>query len=294
MILVAGGTGRLGSLVAGSLCEGGHRVRVLSRGLAPHPSTLDPRVEVVRGDVCDATSLSAAMEGVEVVASCVHGFAGPGDITPESVDRQGNFNLVDAAKQVAADFVLMSVTGAASDSPMELGRMKYAAEKYLRASGLRWTIVRSAAFAQLWLDIMAETASRSGRPLVFGRGDNPIAWVDVQDVAALVVRAVEDDSLRGEWLEICGPEPLTLMQLAQAYMDHRGATGRPRRVPCPMLHVMADTVGRLKPQLGRQARAALAMDVLPLGDDTATRDRLPDLPRRRVSEIISDLPVPVT
>ena len=171
MILVAGGTGRLGSLVAGSLCEGGHRVRVLSRGLAPHPSTLDPRVEVVRGDVCDATSLSAAMEGVEVVASCVHGFAGPGDITPESVDRQGNFNLVDAAKQVAADFVLMSVTGAASDSPMELGRMKYAAEKYLRASGLRWTIVRSAAFAQLWLDIMAETASRSGRPLVFGRGE---------------------------------------------------------------------------------------------------------------------------
>jgi hemoglobin-like flavoprotein len=48
-----------------------------------------------------------------------------------------NFNLVDAAKLVAADLVLMSVTGAASDSPMELGRMKYA-EKYLRASGLRF------------------------------------------------------------------------------------------------------------------------------------------------------------
>lgn len=294
MILVAGGTGRLGSLVAGSLCERGHRVRVLSRGLAPHPGRLDRRVEVVRGDVSDAVSLSAAMEGVDVVVSCVQGFAGPGEVTPESVDRQGNFNLVDAARQVAADFVLVSVTGAASDSPMELGRMKYAAEKYLRASNLRWTIVRSAAFAQLWLDLMAETTNRSGRPLVFGRGDNPIAWVDVQDVAALVVRAVEDESLRGERLEIGGPEPLTLMQLAQAYMDHRGATGHPRRVPRPMLHVMAGTVGRFKPQLGRQARAALAMDVLPLGDDAATRDRFPDLPRRRVSEIISDLPVPVT
>ncbi len=61
-----------------------------------------------------------------------------------------------------------------------------------------------------------------------------------------------------------------------------------------MLHVMANTVGRLEPQLGRQARGALAMDVLPLGDDATTRDRFPDLPRRRVSEIISDLPVPVT
>jgi NADH dehydrogenase len=156
---------------------------------------------------------------------------------------------------------------------------------------LGWTIVRGAAFAQVWLGLVAETAGASGRPIVFGRGDNPIPWVDIHEVAQLVVGAVEDRSLRGETLDICGPEALTLMQLAQAYMDHNGVAGHPRRIPRPMLHVMAGTVGRFKPQLGRQARAALAMDVLPPAEDSATRARFPDLPRRPVSEVIAELPV---
>ncbi|HEU4513528.1 MAG TPA: SDR family oxidoreductase [Nocardioidaceae bacterium] len=289
MILVAGGTGRLGSLVATRLSEAGQQVRVLSRGMAGQPGVLPTAVEVRRGDVREPAGLAAAVDGVEVVVSCVQGFVGPDGVTPTSVDKQGNFNLVDAAKQVGADFVLVSMTGAAADSPMELARAKYAAEKYLRASGLDWTIVRGAAFAQAWLGIVAQTAGPSGRPLVFGRGDNPIPWVDVAEVAALVERAVLDPSLRGQTLEICGPEALTLMQLAQAYMDHNGVAGRPRRVPRPMLRVMAGTVGRFKPETARQARAALAMDELPAAEDSATRARFPDLPRRPVSEVIAEV-----
>lgn len=290
MILIAGGTGQLGSLVANKLSETGHPVRVLSRGMTAHPGVLRPEVEVVRGDVRDPSSLSGAMDGVDVVVSCVQGFAGPGGVTPESVDKAGNHNLVDAARMVGADVVLVSMAGAAPDSPMELARMKHAAEEYLEASGLSWTIVRGAAFAQVWLGVVADTAGSSGRPMVFGRGDNPIAWVDIREVAELVERAVEDRSLRGETLDICGPEALTLMQLAQAYMDHNGVAGRPRRIPRPMLHVMATTVGRFKPEMGRQARAALAMDVLPPAEDSATRARFPDIPRRPVSDVIADLP----
>lgn len=288
-ILVAGGTGRLGSLVATELSDAGQPVRVLSRGMGPQARALGPGVEVVRGDVREPSTLAGAVDGVEVVVSCVQGFMGPDGVTPASVDKQGNVNLGDAAKRAGADFVLVSMTGAAADSPMELARAKYAAEMYLQASGLDWTIVRAAAFAQAWLGIVADTAGSSGRPLVFGRGDNPIPWVDVAEVAALVERAVLDRSLRGQTLEICGPEALTLMQLAQAYMDHNGVAGHPRRVPRPMLHVMAGTVGRLKPELARQARAALAMDELPPAEDSTTRARFPDLPRRPVSEVVAEM-----
>lgn len=290
MILVAGGTGRLGSLVANRLVEDGHPVRVLSRGLAPQQGTLAPDVVKIRGDVRDPTSLSGAMADVDVVVSCVQGFVGPGGVTPETVDKEGNQNLVDAAKRQGADVVMVSVAGASRDHPMELMRMKHAAEEYLRRSGLRWTIVRAEAYAETWAALMAETSRSSGRPLVFGRADNPIAWVSVQDVAALVVRAVEDQQLRGRTLEICGPEPWTLMQLAQACMDRQGSSGHPRRVPRPVLHLMANTVGRLKPEVARQARAALAMDGAPLVDDTATRDLLPELSRRPVSEVVAGLP----
>ena len=77
--------------------------------------------------------LPAPSLGSATVVSAVQGFAGPGGGSPESVDRDGNKHLIDAASAVDADFVLMSVVGAAADSPMELFRMKWAAEQYLGA-----------------------------------------------------------------------------------------------------------------------------------------------------------------
>lgn len=294
MILVVGGTGRLGSAVANRLSEAGRQVRVLSRGLAPHPGALDPRVQVVRGDVRVPATLREPMRGVEVVVSAVQGFVGPGGVSPASVDRDGNVHLVEAAEAAGADVVLVSLVRAAEDSAIELARMKYAAEQRLRAGRCRWTIVRAEAYAETWVEVLGQTAGSSGRPLVFGRGDNPVAWVSVQDVASLVARAAEDESLRGLTLDICGPERLTLMQLAQAFMDRRDLAGHPRRVPRPVLHLMSNTLGLVRPEIGRQARAALAMDEMAPADDARTRELLPDLPRRRVSDVIAALPVTVT
>lgn len=286
MILIAGGTGRLGSLVANQLCERGLNVRVLSRGLKPDPGRLRDGIEVVEGDVRDPDSLPAAMDGVDVVLSAVQGFLGPDGVTPETVDRLGNINLVTAAEAVGADIVMMSVIGASSDSPMELVRMKYDAEQRLHSSTSSWTVVRSDAFAETWVAVLEETSGKSGRPLVFGRGDRPISWVSLYDVAALVERAITDPSLRGRTLDICGPEPVTLTELAAKVMSQRGVTGKPRRVPRLMLHVMAGTVGRFNPAMGRQARAALAMDIVPTNDDAATRAEFPDLPSTPISAVV--------
>lgn len=61
----------------------------------------------------------------------------------------------------------MSVVGASADSPMELSRMKHAAEQRLRAGGISATIVRATAFLETWVGLLRHTAVRSGRPLVF-------------------------------------------------------------------------------------------------------------------------------
>jgi NADH dehydrogenase len=154
----------------------------------------------------------------------------------------------------------MSVAGAAPDSPFELFRMKHAAETYLAASGVPATIVRATAFLELWIDLLTSTAGRSSRPLVFGRGRNPVNFVSVRDVAALIERVVTDQEPHSRTLEIGGPDTLTLTALARMVAASRGGSREPRHVPRPALHVMA-AVGRLRPGLGRQARAALAMDL---------------------------------
>lgn len=286
MILIAGGTGRLGSRLAERLQTRGEQVRVLSRGLSPQRARLDG-VEVVHGDVRDPASLRAPMQGVDVVVSAVQGFLGPDRVTPESVDRDGNLHLVDAAESVGADVLLVSVIGAGADSPMELMRMKHAAEERLRSSWVGWSIVRADAYAESWAAILEQTAGRSGRPMVFGRGDNPVAWVSVEDVAALVERVALDSALRGRVLEICGPEATTLTRLAELVMAQHGWAGEPRHVPRPVLHLMATTVGRVKPVLSRQARAALAMDTMPTAHDEHLRAEFPDLPCTPVSVALS-------
>jgi uncharacterized protein YbjT (DUF2867 family) len=287
-VLVAGGTGRLGTLVVHALAARGATVHVLTRDPARALHLAADRVNVVTGDVREPNSIAAATDGVDVVVSAVHGFAGPGHGSPASVDRDGNARLIDAARTNGADFVLLSVVGAASDSPFELFRMKFHAETYLAASGVSGTVVRATAFTELWIELLRQTAGRSNRPLVFGRGNNPINFVSVVDVARLVERVVNDPSTRGRTFEIGGPQNLTLDQLARdvaAALDH---PGKPRHVPRVALHAMAATVGRLRPELGRQARAALAMDCTDMTfDHDAARSQFADLPCTYPAEVMS-------
>ncbi len=172
----------------------------------------------------DRASVDRAVVGATTVVSAVHGFAGPGRVTPDSVDRRGNANLLDAAVAVGADVVLLSVVGVSAESPMELFRAKFDAEQHLRASGVAWTVVRASAFVELWAEIMA-------KPIVLGRGDNPINFVAVNDVADIVAHAVVDPRWRGRILEVGGPRDLTFNELAALLQDVRGETRTVRHVP---------------------------------------------------------------
>lgn len=286
-VLVAGGTGRLGTLVASGLAGQGVDVRVMTRDPQRAAHLVSDDIEVVEGDVRDARSTAAAVDGTDVVVSAVHGFAGPGRVSPATVDRDGNGHLIEAARAAGAELVLMSVVGAAPDSPFELFRMKHAAEVALTASTVRSTVVRATAFLELWIGLMRGTAGRSNRPLVFGAGQNPVNFVSVIDVAALVRRVVTDSATRGQTLEIGGPEDLTLTALARMVSAGSGEPTEPRHVPRAALHVMAATVGRVRPELGRQARAALAMDTSDMTFRTdSVRARFPELPCTSAAQVL--------
>ncbi|MEP7024537.1 MAG: SDR family oxidoreductase, partial [Actinomycetota bacterium] len=279
MILIAGGTGRLGSALTARLTGQGLPVRILTRDPARAAHLTGHGAETVTGDVRDPASLAVATRGTDTVVSAVHGFAGPGRGSPATVDRDGNINLVNAAREAGAAVVLISVAGAAADSPLELSRMKYAAEQFLQASGAAWTIVRATAFLELWIEILAKTAARSGRPVVFGHGRNPVNFVSVTDVAALAENAITDPAARGRVLEIGGPADLTFNQLAAAVQASAGRTSPPRNVPPAVLRLMAGTIGRLSPEFGRKARAALIMDSVDFTHRaTSIRQDYPGLP----------------
>ncbi len=265
MILVIGGTGRLGRLVVRRLLADGHGVRVLAKGAAAATDLREAGAELVAADIRDRDAVRTAVQDVDVVVSAAHGMTGTGDPTPATVDRDGNRNVVDAASAAGAAVVLLSVVGAAPDSRMELIRMKWEAEEYLRASGVPWTVVRGTAYAEMWADLLRESARRSGRPQVFGSGRNPLNFVAVADVAAAVVRAATDPSLRGHVVEVGGPDNLTFDELAALVCPGT----RPRHVPRTALRVMGVAARPFNAELARLARSAVHMDTVPVRFDAA-------------------------
>ncbi|MBC7761237.1 MAG: NAD(P)H-binding protein, partial [Candidatus Saccharibacteria bacterium] len=101
-VLIAGGTGRLGTLVVNGLAARGVDVRVMTRDLKRAAHLAGERIEVVIGDVRDPDSTMTAAVGVDAVVSAVHGFAGPGGVSPATVDRDGNTHLIKAAQAAGA------------------------------------------------------------------------------------------------------------------------------------------------------------------------------------------------
>ena len=290
MIVVAGGTGTLGTRLVPLLTDRGAEVHILTRDPARARHLSATGAHAVRGDVRDPGSVAAAVEGADLVISAVHGFSGPGRVSPASVDHAGNANLISAATRARAAFMLLSVVGASPSHPIGLLRAKYAAEQMLRASGLDWTIVRSTAFAETWALIMNQTLQRSGKIMVFGRGNNPVNFVSATDVAALAARAAFDPGLRGQILEIGGPDNLTFNQFAALLQDLTRCDEKVRHIPRPALRAMAWLIAGTKPELARQATAALAVDTLDMTFDAGpARRAFADLPNTDVASALKEL-----
>jgi uncharacterized protein YbjT (DUF2867 family) len=285
VILVAGGTGLLGSRVVKLLTDAGEQVRVVTRD-PRRTSQLPAGVQVVVGDVRRGP-LDAAIEGCDRVVSAVHGFAGPARTSPAAVDRDGNRNLIAAAKRAGVDrFVLVSIVGASPDHPMSLHRMKYAAEQELRASGLSAAIVRSTSFLETWIEIIGAKVDEGGPALVFGPGQNPINFVSVDDVAEFVRLAAQADQRIGDGVSVGGPQNLGFAEIAVHLLARNGRTDRPKQVPLTVLKAMSVLAQPLRPGFARQARAAVVMNTTDMTFDALPiRNQFPDIPTTTLADV---------
>lgn len=288
MILVAGGTGQLGTRVVRLLAERGLSVRVLTRDPARARTLEGTGVEIVRGDVRDFPAVERAMVGVRTVISAIQGFSGSGGDSPRTVDGQGNSNLIRAAQAGGADhLIFVSVHGAAPDHPMELFRMKYRAERELQASSLAWTIIRPTVSMETWAQIVGVPLIETGKTQLFGRGDNPVNFVSADDVARFVDLAVVDPALRGAVVEVGGPENLTFRQFAQAFRAVTGTGSTIRHVPLPMMRLLAVLLRPVKPTIARMIQAGVIFDTRDMTFDPAeTSQRYPSISPLRLDEVV--------
>jgi len=261
MILIVGASGRLGSIVAQRLLAQGKPVRAMTRTPLNLARLKQQGAEVVSGDLRNPATLLSACQGVEQVLMAAHALVGKGDNNPQTVDDAGNRQLIDAAKAAGVKhFIFVSVLGARPDSPLEFFRIKYRTEEYLRTSGLSFTIIRPSAFMDLWVQLIGQPILEQGKTTIFGRGNNPINFVAVEDVARFVCTVCEDPGACNRVVEVGGPENLTMNQVAEIFERTSGRQAKKRHVPLPMMRAMSILMQPVNPALSRQIRAGIYMD----------------------------------
>ncbi|MBK1986453.1 NAD(P)H-binding protein [Sphaerospermopsis aphanizomenoides BCCUSP55] len=145
---VAGATGETGRRIVQELVARNIPVRALVRDAEKAKAILSPEVEIVIGDVLEASSLAAAL-GDSTVLFCATGASPSFDPTaPYRVDFEGTKNLVAAAKakQIEHFILVSSLCVSQFFHPLNLFWLilvwKKQAEEYIQNSGLTYTIVR--------------------------------------------------------------------------------------------------------------------------------------------------------
>jgi UDP-glucose 4-epimerase len=152
-ILITGATGLVGARLLPRLVEAGLDCRALMRGGKEVPAG----VTAVEGDLLDAASLVAAVEGVSAIIHLAAVFRTPDTDLIWKSNLEGTRNFIAAAKAHASDarFIMASTAlvynmdsprpgreDDAADPKLAYPASKLAAENALRESGLNWSIQR--------------------------------------------------------------------------------------------------------------------------------------------------------
>ena len=223
MILVAGGTGSLGTRIVLGLRNRGKPVRVLARSTSNTGPLSAAGAEIVTGDLKDPASLARACQGGSVVITTASATR-TGDDSVENVDGLGTRNLIAAAAAAGAEqFVLVSTMGASVDSPVPAFRAKGEAEQQLREGDMPFTILQPNAFMDVWFGMLIEQAVFSGQPVTLvGEARRRHSFVAEQDVADYAIACIARPDAKRVTLTIGGPEALSLREVVGIYGDALG------------------------------------------------------------------------
>ncbi len=194
-VLVTAGTGKIGSRILKRLRGRGIGTRVGSRSATP------------AFDWNDKSTWDAALDGISSVYIAY---------LPDLI--------VPGAEVAIREFIQLARVKGVGRAVLLSGRGEeegYACEAIVKASGLEWTIVRASWFMQNFTEGDFLSMIQEGVVAVPAR-DIPEPFVDVNDIADVVVAALTEDGHAGELYEVTGPRAITFAELASEISEAAG------------------------------------------------------------------------
>jgi uncharacterized protein YbjT (DUF2867 family) len=210
MILLTGITGNIGGATARALLAQGVHFRALVRDLGKAAPWAEKGVELVQGELEDAAAVTRALAGIDRALL----------VMPNGeLQERTELSFVHAAKQAGLAWIIKLSSPEAvrgTTSPIPLAHI--AAEDAIKASGMKWTLVRPSFYMQNFRGSV-KTARATGK-LSMPMGNGTVALTDNEDSGQFIAHILTDPNPaphQGQCYDITGPDPvMNFNQVAQA------------------------------------------------------------------------------
>lgn len=236
-VLIVGATGTLGRQVVRRALDEGYKVRCLVRSPRKAAFLKEWGAELVPGNLCQPSSLQAALEGVDAIIDAATARA-TDSLSMKQVDWDGKVALIQAAKAAGVErFVFFSILDAEKYPNVPLMEIKRCTELFLSEAGMNYTNLRLSGFMQGLI-------GQYGIPMLEGQAiwvtgeSSPIAYMDTQDIAKFAVRALTVPATEKQTFPIVGTRAWTAEEIITLCERLTGKQARVSRMPLNLLRIM--------------------------------------------------------
>lgn len=226
MILITGAAGKTGQALIEKLAARGQAVRALVRA----GRSFSLPAEQVEGDLLEAASLRAALQGVRAVYLICPNMHPKEEVIGELVIREAQTAGVQ-------HFVYHSVLHPQAEAmPHHWNKMRV--EEKLFASGLPVTILQPTAYMQNLLANFKDDVLRNPYPI-----ETQLSLIDVNDVAEAAATVLTERGHENAIYELCGTAPLSQTQVAEIFSQVLGRPVRAEAMPLELWEQNARAAG---------------------------------------------------
>ncbi len=213
---VSGASGQLGKAVVAELTARGSNHHVV--GISRTPERVQPPAQGRHGDYDRADTLVEAYRGLDRLL-----LIPSADLRPGVRGRQFMAAIDAAVRAGVPHIVMVSAAGTREMAEPSVGAAYWVGEQHLVRTAARWTILRMNYYAESFAQ---QVPLSLGAGVLPGLGENRVAFVSRDDVAAAAAGILLGDGHAGALYNATGPAALSGAQRAALVAE---ITGQPLR-----------------------------------------------------------------